>query len=57
MDRAIGNAVRFTGLPLDAVAPMASTIPAAYLGETTSGELTADWDADRAELHVVGVSS
>jgi N-acetylglucosamine-6-phosphate deacetylase len=32
MDRAIGNAVRFTGLPLDDVVPMASTIPAAYLG-------------------------
>ena len=27
LDRAIANTVRFTGLPIDAVMPMASTIP------------------------------
>ena len=32
LDRAIANTVRFTGLPIDDVMPMASTIPAAYLG-------------------------
>jgi N-acetylglucosamine-6-phosphate deacetylase len=52
LDRAIANAVRFTGLPIDAVAPMASTLPASYLGVTTAGTVTADWDAARGELHV-----
>ena len=32
MDRAVALAVRFTGLPLAEVLPMASTRPAAYLG-------------------------
>ena len=44
MDRAIGNTVRFTGLPIDQIVPMASTIPAAYLGISTRGTVTADWD-------------
>ncbi len=52
MDRAIGNAVRFTGLPLDDVVPMASTIPAAYLGTTTAGTITADWDAAACVLRI-----
>ena len=52
MDRAIGNAVRFTGLPLDDVVPMASTIPAAYLGTTTAGTITADWDATACVLRI-----
>jgi N-acetylglucosamine-6-phosphate deacetylase len=52
LDRAIGNAVRFTGLPVDAIVPMASTIPASYLGTTTAGTVTADWDIDARELHV-----
>jgi len=52
LDRAIGNTVRFTGLPIDAVVPMASTIPASYLGATTAGIVAADWDPARGELHV-----
>ena len=32
LDRAIANTVRFTGLPIEAVIPMASTIPARSLG-------------------------
>jgi N-acetylglucosamine-6-phosphate deacetylase len=55
LDRAIGNTVRFTGLPLDEVVPMASSIPAALLGESTSGTVTADWDAGACELRVLGV--
>ncbi len=50
LDRAIANTVRFTGLPIDEVIPMASTIPARYLGTTTAGTVTADWDADAGEL-------
>lgn len=57
LDRAIGNMVRFAGLPLEAVIPMASTIPAAYLGTTTLGTVTADWDSDASELHVRRVTS
>jgi N-acetylglucosamine-6-phosphate deacetylase len=52
LDRAIANTARFTGLPVDAVIPMASTIPASYLGTTTVGTVTADWDADAGELRI-----
>jgi N-acetylglucosamine-6-phosphate deacetylase len=52
LDRAIANTVRFTGLSIDAVVPMASTIPASYLGVTTAGTVVADWEPDRSELHI-----
>jgi N-acetylglucosamine-6-phosphate deacetylase len=52
LDRAIGNTARFTGLPLEEVIPMASTIPAAYLGMSTAGMLDAEWNSDTCELHV-----
>jgi N-acetylglucosamine-6-phosphate deacetylase len=55
LDRAIANTVRFTGLPIDAVIPMASSIPAAYLGTTTSGTVSADWDADACQLRIASV--
>lgn len=44
MPEAIGNTVRFTGLPLTDVIPMASTIPAYYLGISTAGTVVAEWD-------------
>jgi len=44
MDRAIGNTVRFTGLPLATVLPMASTTPARYLGINPRGRIHASWD-------------
>lgn len=56
LDRAIANTVRYTGLPIDAVIPMASTIPAAYLGVTTAGTVTADWDQEAAALRVLRVA-
>lgn len=52
LDRAIANTVRFTGLPFDAVIPMASTIPASYVGAATAGAVTADWDAGACELRI-----
>jgi N-acetylglucosamine-6-phosphate deacetylase len=55
LDRAIANTVCFTGLSIDEVVPMASTIPASYLGTTTSGTVTADWDAGAGELHIRSV--
>ena len=45
LDRAIGNTVKFTGLPLAEVLAMASTTPATYLGIATSGTIHARWDA------------
>jgi N-acetylglucosamine-6-phosphate deacetylase len=36
MDRAIANTARLTGLPIEEVIPMASTIPARYLGLDTT---------------------
>jgi N-acetylglucosamine-6-phosphate deacetylase len=55
LDRAIANTVCFTGLSIDDVVPMASTIPARYLGTTTAGTVTADWDAGVGELHIRSV--
>jgi N-acetylglucosamine-6-phosphate deacetylase len=55
LDRAIGNMVRFGGLSLDEVIPMASTIPARYLGTTTRGSITCDWDPEAGELQVRAV--
>jgi len=57
LDRAIANTVRFTGLSIDGVVPMASTTPAAYLGTATAGTVTADWDPDAYELRIVQVSA
>lgn len=55
LDRAIALAVRFTGLPIEDVIPMASTLPARYLGTATRGTVTADWDADTGDLRIRGV--
>jgi N-acetylglucosamine-6-phosphate deacetylase len=54
LDRAIANTVRFTGLPIDVVLPMASTIPALYLGVQTAGTVSAEWDG--SELNVRSVA-
>jgi len=53
LDRAIANTVRFTGLPIEAVTPMASTIPAQSLGLSTAGTVTAEWDAERCDLRIL----
>jgi N-acetylglucosamine-6-phosphate deacetylase len=52
LDRAIGNTVRFTGLPVEAVSSMASTMPAQFIGMETHGTLTAEWDARACELRI-----
>jgi N-acetylglucosamine-6-phosphate deacetylase len=56
LDRAIANTVRFTGLPIDKVIPMATTIPAACVGQTTRGTVHADWNPETAELDVLRVT-
>lgn len=45
LDRAVANTVKFTGLPLKEVLPMASTQPARYMGMPTAGRVTAEWEA------------
>jgi len=53
---AIGNTVRFTGLPLEDVVEMASRRPAEYLGIRTAGRILADWDPGTSTLSVLEVS-
>jgi N-acetylglucosamine-6-phosphate deacetylase len=55
LDCAITNTVKFTGLPLEEVLPMASTQPAAYLGLTPSGKVVADWDPAECRLSILKV--
>jgi N-acetylglucosamine-6-phosphate deacetylase len=57
LDRAIANTVRFTGMPMHEVIPMASTIPAGYLGMETAGTVTAEWSAGEGELYIRSVSA
>jgi len=57
LDGAIARAVRFTGLPIDSVWPMASTIPASYMDMSTAGTVSADWEPESGELHIRGVAS
>ena len=44
LDRAIGNTVRFTGLPLTDVIAMATTTPATYMGTAPRGTVHATWN-------------
>ena len=57
LDRAIANTARFTGLSIDTVIPMASAIPARYMGTTTAGSVIADWDAEAGELQIRSVTT
>jgi N-acetylglucosamine-6-phosphate deacetylase len=56
LDRAIGNTVRFTGLPLAEVVSMATTAPARYLGIPTSGTVHARWDPTTYRFTVMKVN-
>lgn len=57
LDRAVANAVKFTGLPLYNVLPMATTIPAVSVGMQPSGTITADWDPNTRTLTILSVNS
>ncbi len=54
MPEAVANTVRFTGLPLNEVLPMATTTPAEYIGISTAGTVTAEWDAVGSRLQISG---
>ena len=56
LPEAIGNTVRFTGLDVDDVLPMASTVPALYLGIQPAGTVTAEWDVAACRLEVQRVT-
>ena len=55
LDQGISKTVRFSGLNVDEVLPMASTIPASYLGVSTSGRVEFEWDAAAFNLQVTRV--
>jgi N-acetylglucosamine-6-phosphate deacetylase len=57
LDRAIENTVRYTGMTIHEVIPMASTIPATCLGMTPAGTASAEWDADAGTLSIQSVRS
>ncbi len=57
LDRAIANTVRFTDLSIHDVIPMASTIPATYMGTTPAGSVIADWNPEGGELHIRSVTT
>jgi N-acetylglucosamine-6-phosphate deacetylase len=57
MDDAVGNTVRFTGLPLEEVIPMATTHPAAYLGIQPSGKIHAMWNPVTCQLKILEVTT
>ena len=56
MDRAIGNTVRFTGLPVSDVLPMATTTPATFLGMKPRGTVHATWNASTSQFVVSRVT-
>ncbi|MEO7273998.1 MAG: amidohydrolase family protein [Vicinamibacterales bacterium] len=55
MPDAIANTVRFTGLPITEVVPMACAVPARTLGIPVSGTVLAEWDNARKSLRVIEV--
>ncbi len=57
MNQAVANTVRFTGLPIAEVLPMASTQPANYLGLAPRGTVIADWDEANYALTVQTISA
>lgn len=56
LSQGVANTVKFTGLSLEQVLPMASSQPAKYLGVQTWGRVTAEWDAAECQLSILKVS-
>lgn len=52
MPQAIANTAKFTGLPIERILPMATTIPAAYLGLEVAGRVLLEWNAERMTYEV-----
>jgi N-acetylglucosamine-6-phosphate deacetylase len=56
LDVAVANAVRFTGLSINEILPMASIQPAKYMGIEAAGRIAANWDPVEYRLSVLTVS-
>jgi N-acetylglucosamine-6-phosphate deacetylase len=56
MHNAVANTVRFTGLSVEEILPLASTQPANYLGLAPLGTIIADWDEANYVLTVQTIS-
>jgi N-acetylglucosamine-6-phosphate deacetylase len=52
MSTAVSNTVQFTGLSLNEVIAMATTLPARYLGMEPAGRVLAQWDPENYRLLV-----
>lgn len=57
LDVAVANTARFSGLPLEDVLPMASTLPASYIGQAPAGRVVAEWDEDLRRLRIERVDA
>lgn len=57
MDRAIGNTVRFTGLPLQQVLTMAHERPAKFIGIAPVGHVRAEWNEKTSSFHIEHVTA
>ena len=57
MDAAIEKTVRFTGLGFEEAWAMASTVPASYLGVSTAGTVSVEWDYDSARLDILAIAA
>jgi N-acetylglucosamine-6-phosphate deacetylase len=57
MDRAVANTVKFTGLQVAEVLPLASTQPAEYIGQQAAGRVVAEWDETECDLKIISVSA
>lgn len=57
LDVAVGNTVRYAGLPLETALAMASEIPARYVGLEPAGRIVAAWDEAAGRLRVQRVDA
>jgi N-acetylglucosamine-6-phosphate deacetylase len=55
LDRAVANAVRFSGLSIDEILPMASIQPAKYMGIEAAGRVAVKWDPVKYQLNILRV--
>jgi N-acetylglucosamine-6-phosphate deacetylase len=55
LDQVVACAARDTGLPIEEVLAMASSIPAAHLGTAPAGRVVAEWDAEAGRFAVESV--
>ena len=57
MKRAVENTVKFTGLSISEVLPLASTQPAEFVGCQTAGRVVAEWNEEAGRLDIIRVTA